>query len=40
MPKIFTVSNVTKRGKEQLLDYINRLITNSWQLTTNDFVCL
>ncbi|MFA6256616.1 MAG: ribosome biogenesis GTP-binding protein YihA/YsxC [Candidatus Absconditabacterales bacterium] len=40
MPKIFTVSNVTKRGKEQLLDYINRLITNSGQLTTNDFVCL
>jgi GTP-binding protein len=29
MPNIFPVSNVTKRGKEKLLDYINELITNS-----------
>jgi GTP-binding protein len=25
MPKIFTVSNVTKRGREQLLEYIEEL---------------
>ena len=26
MPKIFAVSNVTKRGKEKLLEYIEELI--------------
>jgi len=29
MPKIFTVSNVNKRGREKLLEYIDELITNS-----------
>jgi len=26
MPKIFTLSNVTKKGREKILDYINELI--------------
>jgi GTP-binding protein len=26
MPKIFTVSNVNKRGREKLLDYIDEII--------------
>jgi hypothetical protein len=29
MPKIFTVSNVTKRWREKLLDYIEELITET-----------